>query len=662
MDTDDLIEPGTGDRTASELATLLLELGRIVKARRFYGAGDSRLAPIFERGLRTWRADLERRGCLDLEIQDEGFREHAGRGLLSHVKLAELHRDLIARGVRRVRFAADIDADAMAAFAEVLASEAGDLEARGGFASLLYARVPEGILVNGGAPETPSPPAPAPEPVSAPASPAPLDSLSAASLPEPVTEPTPEPPGETQLELAQEPLLDLSPEPTPALETTLGAAPEEPLAAQPDTLGEEMPEELEFLDDAPRREAPDAASAFGPPLDEDTDPLELADEAPFDHSAPLLHPDEKQAADAKPRERAEPALATSDLGELLRELESCEDVASYLELARQVGRHAEQASEAKDGDTAYRVLVALAGQAAGKDNPRLSDVAQSFLSSLVQGPRLKDLVERACAPSQGESVRASQILLQVGEPVVRPLLDAADGARDAARRGHLHGVLIAMGEKILPELLRRMAEEENLEAVKNAIRLTGETQNPEGVPRLNQLLAHPNASVREEAAKALVRVGSERAIDALIRSLRSKTPGLPELAIYCLGATGQERAVVPLVQTLQEAVEERQVERGREVIRALGRLGRPAATSALAELLLRKSVMGRRGLRDLKLAAATVLGGLPGDEAVGALAQAARSRDPQLRRAAQTALDRRAHAFARSSGTSGVRTTPGVGH
>ena len=52
-------------------------------------------------------------------------------------------------------------------------------------------------------------------------------------------------------------------------------------------------------------------------------------------------------------------------------------------------------------------------------------------------------------------------------------------------------------------------------------------------------------------------------------------------------------------------------------------------------------------LRELKLAAAAALAGIPGDDAVGALAQAAQARDAQLRRAAQTALDRRAQALAR---------------
>jgi HEAT repeat protein len=104
--------------------------------------------------------------------------------------------------------------------------------------------------------------------------------------------------------------------------------------------------------------------------------------------------------------------------------------------------------------------------------------------------------------------------------------------------------------------------------------------------------------------------------------------------------------VDPLLHAMREAIQSREIECAREAIRALGRLARPEATGALAEVLLSKSILRRRRLRELKVAAASALGRIPGDDAVGALAQAARSRDAQLRRTAQTALDRRAQALA----------------
>ena len=117
-------------RTAPELATLLLELGRLIRARRFYAPGDPKLAAVFERSLRAWHGDVTRRGPLDLELLAEGFREVGGRGVLSHPGLAELQQDLAQRGVQRLRFEASLDTEGFAAFAEVLATDAGRTASR----------------------------------------------------------------------------------------------------------------------------------------------------------------------------------------------------------------------------------------------------------------------------------------------------------------------------------------------------------------------------------------------------------------------------------------------------------------------------------------------------------------------------------------------------
>jgi HEAT repeat protein len=168
------------------------------------------------------------------------------------------------------------------------------------------------------------------------------------------------------------------------------------------------------------------------------------------------------------------------------------------------------------------------------------------------------------------------------------------------------------------------------------------------VPSLSALLGGNEASLRQEAAKALARIGDVAAIDALIAALGSTLPDVPNLAVFSLGATGNPRAVPALLHALRESISAGNIDFAREAIRALGRLGRAEATRDLADLLLRRSLLSRRRFRELKLAAASALGQIPGDEAVGALAQAAQSRDPQLRRAAQTALERRAHLLASS--------------
>ena len=151
MDLADLFEPEAAEdgRSASDLTTLLVELGRVVKGRAFYGPGDPKLASLFQRALRAWHGDLKRHGALVLEVGPSGFWSSRSRAAIARSELVALAETFASRGLRRVRFEMDIDAEALAAFIELLSSDASLIEASGGFERALYARVPAGIVVNG---------------------------------------------------------------------------------------------------------------------------------------------------------------------------------------------------------------------------------------------------------------------------------------------------------------------------------------------------------------------------------------------------------------------------------------------------------------------------------------------------------------------------------
>jgi len=513
-------------RTAPELATLLLELGRLIRARRFYPAGDGRLAAVFERSLRTWQADLERRGPLDLELLPEGIRECGGRGVLAHPGLVELQRELTERGLTRLCFDADVDADAFAAFAELLATDAGRLAARGGFAAALEAHSPAGILVNAAA-----------------AAPA------AAALP---SDPAPD---------ADE--------------------------AKPELLVET---ELSSVDDL--REAP----------------------------------------------------PSHDLDVLVRQLDECEGVSSYQDLARRTVLSAERAWDEGRQDEVFRVCVKMASHTHAKAADRSREIARSFVRSLVAGDRLAYVIRRAVRGLDEADLDASQVLLTVGEATVPALLDSASTLERGAERDRLAALVVTFGERALPVVLDRLVARGSDPKLRAVIRIAGELQHPDVVPVLGRLLDAEERGVREETLRALVRIGSEGAINVLATAAGSTTPGLGLAALQALASTGSPRAVEPLRRALDRALGARDVSQAKEVIRALSRIGRAEAGAPLVRLLDRRARIGGGWLRELKTAAVAALASIPGDEAVAALAQAAQARDSQLRRAAQTALDRRAQA------------------
>jgi HEAT repeat protein len=268
--------------------------------------------------------------------------------------------------------------------------------------------------------------------------------------------------------------------------------------------------------------------------------------------------------------------------------------------------------------------------------------------SLLEGRRLAELVRRAAAGLDAGGVEAAAILRALGEPVLPALLDAAAALEKGAERDRLVAIVSGFTDRAVPVVLERLGAEESPRRLCGAIRIAGELRHPDAVAPLRALLESGERSVREEALRALAQVGSESAIAAISPALSSHSPALAVSAIHALGSSASAHAAPPLRLALEHALEVRDTARAKELIRALGRLGRAESAPALVALLERRVRIGGGWLRELKSAALAALGGIPGDEAVAALAQAAQSRDTQLRRAAQTTLERRALARARA--------------
>lgn len=624
-------QASSGRRSPPEATALLVELGRAVKGREFYQANDPEQQLVLARAVRVWIGELERGGALEIRAEPGGIRVPAITHKVPRVHLGRLVERLLERGIRELRFERDLEPEAFAALVEFLAAEpaepAGSSVGAGEHAveRALYTRVPHGVVVNGvgSAALLAEPPAPAPEapPEVAPARP-----------PRPTARPL-------RAEGPRSDALPAPPVPPPRRATAPAPADLAPHGYEEELeLHDSLDEpalEIDSLDEIDSDRTPELSE---PALDTtdstDTDAVDgaRADEAPGPSVDSDTDTDVHAGFDGR----------TAQLRQLLSEIEDCDDDLQYNDLVRRATTLAEVLSDEGDAELGYRTLALLARHAGddGKRTTRQRQLAHEHLEMLARGARVEDLIERSCCADPGRSLAATQLLLRIGQPIVRALFTSADQERDPSRRGELQGILIAMGEALLPELERAM-EAEDAGTVRSAIRLAGESQNPGAVDRLDGFLIHGPPGLRQEAAKALVRIGDARAIEALARALEHPEDDVPSLAAYCLGATPSGRAVEALLGALHQALEGNQWEFAAEVIRSLGRLGRPEASRDLADVLLHRGMRHRRPYRELKLAAAAALGRIPGDGAAGALSQAATGRDPQLRRAAQTALDRR---------------------
>lgn len=473
-------------RTSSDVAAVVVELGRVVKGFRFHAADPVARAELVDRSFRHVRAELERRGPVELELVEgalrwEGSPVPVPRGAAEH-----LVRDLERRGLAGLRLGSDLDAP--------------------GFSRLVAA-----------------------------------------------------------------------------------------LAGQPD---------------------PDA-------LPEDAPAVPAGDPVP-------------EALEADPR----PSGARS-ASALLWQLVACRDDDAYPPLAERAREAAVAAFVRGDDEAAHEIALAVGAHAV---DPRRSDAqraaAAGALREIARGPRLEALVERACHADPGTSIRASQLLLQLGSEIVPALILDLTQTRDANRRGQLTGILIAMGDTAAPEVVRALESGDERQE-RFAAQLAGELQHPAAVAPLRRLLSREDPELRREAAKSLAKIAHPSAVDALVASLASRVSGVPALAAFCLGVTASARACAGLCDALRGSVSRGDLALAREIVRALGRLGRPACLPDLVSVLGRRSVFQRRALRELKAGVVETLAKLPGEDAVKALEIAAASREEGVAELARRALARR---------------------
>ena len=104
------------------------------------------------------------------------------------------------------------------------------------------------------------------------------------------------------------------------------------------------------------------------------------------------------------------------------------------------------------------------------------------------------------------------------------------------------------------------------------------------IPRLIELLQHPDADRRQQAAKAVGEIGAEAeaAVPALIEALQDWNWDVQASAAWSLGQIGAEAdAAVP---ALIEAMINEDRRFGGDAIGALGRIGAPAVPSLIALL------------------------------------------------------------------------------
>ncbi len=140
--------PEWGERNATDVTSLLVELSRVLRGVGFHEEGDPARVDLLDRAYLAMHVELERAGPLQIRVASdrfhiEGLPDEIGPGVMN-----DLANALVQRGVERLALTPDVSREAAHALIDLLDRDPHKLEQGGGFERALAARCDTGILIN----------------------------------------------------------------------------------------------------------------------------------------------------------------------------------------------------------------------------------------------------------------------------------------------------------------------------------------------------------------------------------------------------------------------------------------------------------------------------------------------------------------------------------
>lgn len=376
------------------------------------------------------------------------------------------------------------------------------------------------------------------------------------------------------------------------------------------------------------------ASEFGSSLDLQAFRVILPNEEQTGDPADAEPWGEAEAPDEDPAQRPG---REKRLLELLAGLGECPDVGSFLaSLERITALTRELAAAARHADV-HHVVVALLRQAeamgaAGRSGER--KYLLDALRMLVGGAFLPWLVDRVATGESSPGEPEEALLRLSGRGAVVPLLNALAAERRRAGRRRLLGLLISMGDVVVP-LAAKLLGDGRWYVVRNMVTILGSIGTPGCLKALGRVLGDPDVRVRKELARALARLQGPES-EALLASLLRDSDVDVRLAAIAAAGCRRSAAVLELLWSCFGSAPEWDVKAS--VLQALGRLELPEAVERLEAVTRTSSLLHRRRWEALQVVATEALSRIGGEPGRAALERLREHRSEAVRETAARGL------------------------
>jgi len=294
-----------------------------------------------------------------------------------------------------------------------------------------------------------------------------------------------------------------------------------------------------------------------------------------------------------------PALAGSGSGHFSRPLKE------QLELFAASGQY----------DQILRTMEFLSG----KNLPtEAAEMASEVLQSCGSQEYMTLLCESFRAVGRQKKEGAARLCLFYGELIVPPLMDGLAEEESQSGRRFLIGLTVNLGQKAVPEVLKRLRDE-RWHVKRNAI-LILRGCGAEGLcEEIRPYCRHSDSRVSLEALRFLLSRRDAYGIGFLREMFASKKRGEIKVGVALAGDFSLEEFLPDLTKLLREKARWRgDYDLKLSVVKAIGQIGDRESMDGLRDILASTSIFFRKDLQRVKTEAYRALGKLHAESGQGA--------------------------------------------
>ncbi len=371
-------------------------------------------------------------------------------------------------------------------------------------------------------------------------------------------------------------------------------------------------------------------------LHKDTAPGEDEDGA----SESQIGTESPEEVDEEAKEEDEEKELESEINSYIMNLSLEKDYQNFKKILIKIVKLSEKLIDEGRIDHVIRILTALTKEALPiKKRPReFQQLCFKAVKKCSKSEVIDASLEKFAGKDSKNRGELAALLKVIGSEAITPAINRLIEHEDAAVRRNLIQLIIGFREAARPKV-EIFLFDERWYVVRNMAMILGEIRNEKSLNPLSRIINHSDFRVQREVIHALTKIGGKRVPAFFLRILEDAPQQLSLIIINSLGILGDTTATSSLtdIATKRELFY-RNYELRKQAINSLGRLKDQEAVEPLGKILLKGEFMGGIRNEDLRIDAAKALGRIGGEKSAGILFTAAKKRNRNIKRAAETSL------------------------